>query len=95
LSNIVIPRDGGPLSHFLGEDTSADEVIPSVTSYFNSPSPVVPVPTSPKPEPFSESKARNLFIKDPDSQHVLEEESGLMGVLSPEKIENLEIHQSQ
>src|SRR5215831_6948462 len=25
-SNIVIPRDGGPLSHFLGEDTSTDEV---------------------------------------------------------------------
>src|SRR5215813_8149737 len=24
-SNIVIPRDGGPLSHFLGEDTSTDE----------------------------------------------------------------------
>jgi len=42
--NIAIHRDGGPLSHFLGEDTSTDEkVIPSVTSYSNSPSPVVPV----------------------------------------------------
>src|SRR5215469_1626124 len=50
----VIPRDGGPLSHLLGEDTSTheEEVIPSVTSYSNSPSPVVPVSTSlipPKP----------------------------------------------
>jgi len=42
-SNIAIPRDGGPLSHFLGDDTSTDEkVIPSVT-YSNPPSPVVPV----------------------------------------------------
>ena len=74
-SNIVILRDGGPLSHFLAEDTSTDEeVIPSVTSYFNSPSPVVPVPISPKLEPFSESKPRDLFIKDPDSQDVLEED---------------------
>jgi hypothetical protein len=46
-------RDGGPLSHFLGEDTSTDEeVIPSVTSYSSSPSPAVPVPTSLKPESF-------------------------------------------
>ena len=74
-SNIAIPRDGGPLSHFLGHDTSTDEVIPSVTSYSNSPSPVVP--TSPKPKPFSESKPRDLFIKDLDSQDVLEEESVL------------------
>jgi hypothetical protein len=50
-SNIVIPRDGGPLSHFLGEDTSTDEVIPSVTSYSKLPSPVVRVPTSSKPGP--------------------------------------------
>ena len=77
-SNIVIPRDGGPLSHFIGEDTSTDEVIQSGASYYNSPSLVVP--TSPKPEPFSESKPR-------DSQGVLEEESELMGVLSPEEIE--------
>src|SRR5215469_4217365 len=75
-SNIVIPRDGGPLSHFLGEDTSTDEeVIPSVTSYSNSPSPVVPVPTSPKPFSESKSKPRDLSIKDLDSQDVLEEES--------------------
>ncbi len=80
-SNVVTPRDGGPLSHLLGEDNSTDEeVIPSVTSYSNSPSPVVP--TSPK------SKPRDLFIKDLDSQDVLEEESELMGVLSPEEIEN-------
>src|SRR5262249_32318696 len=88
-SNIVIPRDGGPLSHFLDEDTSTDEeVIPSVSSYSNSPSPVVPVPTSPKPDPFSESKPRDLSIKDLDSQDILEEKSEPMGVLSPEKIEN-------
>ncbi len=88
-SNVVTPR--GPLSNLLGEDntnhTSTDEVIPSVT-YSNSPSPVVPVPTSPNPEPFSESKPRDLSIKDLDSQDVLEEESELMGVLSPEEIEN-------
>jgi len=78
---IVTSRDGGPLSHFLGEDTSTDEeVIPSVTSYSNSPSPAVPTP----PKPFSESKPRDLFIKDPD----LEEESEQMRVLSPEEIEN-------
>ena len=40
-SNVVTSRDGGPLSHLLGEDntnhTSTDEeVIPSVTSYSNS-----------------------------------------------------------
>jgi hypothetical protein len=51
-SNVVTPRDGGPLSHLLGENntnhTSTDEeVIPSVTSYSNSPTP---------PKPFSESK---------------------------------------
>ncbi len=40
-SNIVIPRDGGPLSHFLGENnahhtsTDDEEVIPPVTSYSN------------------------------------------------------------
>jgi hypothetical protein len=48
----------------------------------------VSVPTSPKPEPFSESKPSHLFIKVPDSQDVLEEESELMGVISPEEIEN-------
>ena len=43
-SNIVIPRDGGPLSHLLGEDTLTDEeeVIPPVTSYSNLPSSVPP-----------------------------------------------------
>jgi len=86
-SNIVTSRDGGPLSHFLGEDTSTDEeVVPSVTSYSNSPSPVVP--TSLKPEPFSESKPRDLLIKDPDSQDVLEEESELIRFNIPEEIEN-------
>ena len=86
-SNMVIPRDGGP--HFLGEHTSTyEEVIPSVTSYSNSSSPVVPVPTSPNPEPFSESKPRDLLIKDPDSQDVLEEESELIRFNIPEEIEN-------
>jgi hypothetical protein len=74
----VIPRDGGPLSHLLGDNntnhtsTDEEEVIPSVTSYSNSPSPVVLVPTSlipPKPEPFSEPKPRDLFIiKDPETE---------------------------
>ena len=74
-SNIVIPRDGGRLSHFLGEDTSTDEeeiISVSVTPYSNSPSPVVPVLTSPKQEPLPERKSKDLFIKDPDSQDVLE-----------------------
>src|SRR5215831_10941086 len=72
-----IPRDGGPLSHLLGEDTSTDdeEVIPLVISYSSSPSPVVPVLTPPKQEPFPEPKSKDLFIKDPSSQVVLEEES--------------------
>jgi predicted transcriptional regulator len=89
-SNIVIPRDGGRLSHFLGEDNSTDdEVIPSVTSYSNSPSPEVPVPTSPKQERFPEPKSEDLFIKDPDSQDVLEEESEEpVGGLSAEEIES-------
>jgi hypothetical protein len=53
----VTPRDGGPLSRFLGDVNSSDEegveVIPSVTSYsnFNSPSPVVPVPVPTPPKP--------------------------------------------
>ena len=55
------------------EDTSTDEVIPSVTSYSKSPSPVVRVPTSSKPGPFSESKSTDL--KDLDSQDLLEEKS--------------------
>jgi hypothetical protein len=40
----VIPRDGGPLFHLLGEDTSTDEekFIPPVTSYSNLPSSVPP-----------------------------------------------------
>jgi hypothetical protein len=40
ISNINTPRDGGPLFHLLGEDTSTDEeeVIPPVTSYSNLPS---------------------------------------------------------
>ncbi len=84
-SNVVIPRNGAPLSHLLDEDTSTDEeVILSVTSYSDSPSPVVPVPTSSKPQLFSESKPRDLLIKDPDSQDVLEEKSELMGVISQE-----------
>jgi hypothetical protein len=42
-SNIVIPRDGGPLSHYLSENnanhtsTDKEEVIPPVTSYSNLP----------------------------------------------------------
>ena len=91
-SNIAIPRDGGPLSHFLGEDTSTDEkVIPSVTSYSNSPSPVVQVPISPKQESFPEPKSKDpdLFIKDPDSQDVLEEEpEEQVGCLSAEEIDS-------
>jgi hypothetical protein len=62
-SNVVTLRDGGPLSHLLGEDntnhTSTDEeVIPSVTSYSNSPTP---------PKPFSESKPSdtNKLAKGP------------------------------
>jgi hypothetical protein len=58
----------------------------SSTNY-NSASSLVPVPTPPKP--FSESKPRDLFIKGPDSQYVLEEESEeLRGVLSLQEIEN-------
>ncbi len=44
-SNVVTPRNGAPLSHLLGEDTSTDEdeiISVSVTPYSNSPSPVVP-----------------------------------------------------
>jgi|SRR5215831_1175536 len=68
-SNVLTPRNGAPLSHLLGEDTSTDEeeiISVSVTHYSNSP--VVPVPTPPKQEPFPEAKSKDLFIKDPDSQ---------------------------
>jgi hypothetical protein len=47
-SNVVTPRDGGPLSNLLGEDntnhtsTDEEEVIPPVTSYSNLPSSVPP-----------------------------------------------------
>ena len=85
-SNVVTPRNGAPLSHLLGDDTSTHEeeiISVSVTPYSNSPSPVVPVLTPPKQEPLPERKSKDLFIKDPDSQDVLEEESEPMGVLSP------------
>jgi hypothetical protein len=60
-----------------------------VTPYSNSPSSVVPVLTPPKQEPFSEPKSKDLFIKDPDSQDVLEEESEEpVGGLSAEGIES-------
>jgi hypothetical protein len=91
-SNVVTPRNGAPLSHLLGEDTSTDEeeiISVSVTPYSNSPSPVVPVLTPPKQEPFPEPKSKDLFIKDPDSQDVLEEESEEpVGCLSAEEIDS-------
>ena len=91
-SNVVTPRNGAPLSHLLGEDTSTDEeeiISVSVTPYSNSPSPVVPVLTPPKQEPFPEPKSKDLFIKDPDSQDVLEEESEEpVGGLSAEEIDS-------
>ena len=91
-SNVVKPRNGAPLSHLLGEDTSTDEeeiISVSVTPYSNSPSPVVPVLTPPKQEPFPEPKSKDLFIKDPDFQDVLEEESEEpVGCLSVEEIES-------
>jgi hypothetical protein len=84
-SNVVTPRNGAPLSHLLGEDTSTNEAI-SVTPYSNSPSPVVPVLTPPKQGPF---QSKDLFIKDPDSQDVLEEESEIPGGgLSKEEIDS-------
>ena len=50
-TNIATPRNGAPLSHLLGEDTSTDEeeiISVSVTPYSNSPSPVVPGPNTSK-----------------------------------------------
>src|SRR5215469_2708874 len=69
LSSIVIPRDGGPLSDFLGEDTDEEEIISvPVTPYSNSPSPVVPVLTpycrngNPKISKRSESGAKRARL---------------------------------
>jgi hypothetical protein len=63
-SNVVTPRNGAPLSHLLGEDTSDEEEIisVSVTPYSNSPSPVVPVLAPQKQEPFPEHK-RPIFSR--------------------------------
>jgi hypothetical protein len=80
------------MEHRLGEDTSTDEeeiISVSVTPHSNSPSPEVPVLTPPKQEPFPELKSKDLFIRDPDSQDVLEEESeGPVGGLSAEEIQS-------